>query len=331
MEKLAKQIITPPRKANLGKWPKNFGIRLLSLFFAVFLWYFVAGEDRIDTNVYIPVEIVNLPRNMVVSNQYKKQLEVTISGPRGLINGINRQHISRTINLSTAKPGTTVVVKNERDSIRFPRGIDVLRIQPSNITLLLDRLIEKSLPVKADVTGVPLSGFELTEITFDPQSILISGPQGVLKDESALVTEPIDVTGLKAPVTRQVALALKPEILERIGETVVSARIIINEKSVKKTIKDIPIAILDDKSGGTGPPTVLPDRVTVHALVPISLSRTETDLKTLIQARVVAESLPPGKHSVPVDISASDNITIVDLEPQSVILEIGAAPAEVRQ
>lgn len=315
------------------KWPKNLGIRLLSLFFAIFLWYFVAGEDKIDTNVYVPVEIVNLPRNMVVSNQYKKQLEVTISGPRGLINGINRQHISRIINLSTAKPGTTVVIKNERDSIRFPRGIDVLRIQPTNITLLLDRLIEKSLPIKADVTGVPLSGFELTEISFEPQNILVSGPQGVLKDESTLITESIDITGLKEPVTRQVSLALKPEILDRIGETVVSARIVINEKSVEKTIKDVPIEVLGDITlgPGTGPQTISPNKITVHALVPLSLSRKETDIKGLIQARVVAESLPPGKHSVPVDITASENIRIVDIEPQSVTLEIFAAPAEVQQ
>lgn len=313
------------------KWPKNLGIRLLSLFFAIFLWYFVAGEDKIDTNVYIPVEIVNLPRNMVVSNQYKKQLEVTISGPRGLINGINRQHISRTINLSTAKPGTTVVIKNDLDSIRFPRGIDVMRIQPSNITLLLDRLIEKNLPIKADVTGVPLSGFELTEISFEPQDMLVSGPQGVLKDESTLVTEPIDVTGLKAPVTRQVSLALKPEILERMGETVVSARIVINEKSIAKTIKDIPIEILGDKTmGATGLPKISPDKITVHALVPLSLNSKDTDIKTLIQASVVTESLPPGKHSVPVDITADENIRIVDIEPQTVTLEIGAAaPADL--
>ena len=119
MEKLVKQIINrPANKLSSMKWPKNLLFKLLSLFFAVFLWYFVAGEDRVDTNIYVPVEIVNLPRNMVISNQYKKQLEVTISGPRGLVNGINRQHISRTINLSKAKPGTTVVVQGPRFSTR---------------------------------------------------------------------------------------------------------------------------------------------------------------------------------------------------------------------
>ena len=97
MEKLVRQIIdtviSVPR-------PKNWALMLLSFFFALFLWYFVVGEDKVDMNVTIPVEIVNLPRDLVISNQFKKQLEVTISGQRSLIRALTEQHISRSIDLS---------------------------------------------------------------------------------------------------------------------------------------------------------------------------------------------------------------------------------------
>ena len=78
MEKLVKQILnhyTHPRK---WRWPNNWGLKLLSLLFAIFLWYFVVGEDKVDIKVFIPIEIVNLPRDLVISNEYKKQLDVTI-------------------------------------------------------------------------------------------------------------------------------------------------------------------------------------------------------------------------------------------------------------
>jgi YbbR domain-containing protein len=135
-------------------------LKVLSLFFALFLWYFVVGEDKVDMNVTIPVEIVNLPRDLVVSNQFKKQLEVTVSGQRSLIRGMADQHISRTIDLSKAAPGT-VVIQNNLDSISLPRGLSILRVQPPTITLLLDRLIQKELPIKPILVGKVQNGFSL--------------------------------------------------------------------------------------------------------------------------------------------------------------------------
>ncbi|MCK5324253.1 MAG: YbbR-like domain-containing protein, partial [Desulfobulbaceae bacterium] len=61
MEKLVKQIIDRYSRPRLRSWPKNWAPKLLSLFFALFLWYFVVGEDKVDMTVRIPVEIVNLP------------------------------------------------------------------------------------------------------------------------------------------------------------------------------------------------------------------------------------------------------------------------------
>ena len=82
MEKLVHKII---EKVATIRRPKNWVLKLVSLLFALFLWYFVVGEDKVDMNVTIPVEIVNLPRNLVISNQFKAQLDVTVSGPRGMI------------------------------------------------------------------------------------------------------------------------------------------------------------------------------------------------------------------------------------------------------
>ena len=77
MEKLVRQIV---ESITSFPRPKNWVLKLLSLLFALFLWYFVVGEDKVDMTVTIPVEIVNLPRELIISNQFKKQLEVTVSG-----------------------------------------------------------------------------------------------------------------------------------------------------------------------------------------------------------------------------------------------------------
>lgn len=322
MEKLAKQIIRRLPTLNLLNWPNNWGLKLISLIFAILLWYFVVGEDKVDTTVYIPVEIVNLPKELVISNQFKKQLEVTVSGPRGLINGINRQRTTRTINLAKATPGT-IVIRNEPETIQFPRGVTISRIQPSHITLLVDELVEKELPVQAKTTGVPANGHELTGVVFEPPLIKISGPKAVVGREKILTAKPIDISGLKGPATIQIPLELRPALLELMGETVVTANVVIREKTTEKTISDIPVHLSGASSARKV--TIEPDTISVHAMLPLSSRGNQAGL---VDASVSTEGLSVGTHRVPVKITAPEQIKIIETVPPSVTVRIGRSPGK---
>jgi YbbR domain-containing protein len=323
MEKLDKQVIgfTP---ANFLNWPNNWVLKLISLLLALFLWYFVVGEDKVDTTIFVPVEIVNLPRELVIANQFRKQVEVTISGPRGLISGINRQPISRTVNLSKAAPGT-MVIRNDPETMPFPRGITVLRLQPTHITLLIDRLVEKDLPIQAKTEGTPAQGHELKEIIFEPPFIRLIGPRGILEPTKTLTSKAIDINGLMKPVTTQVSLDLKPEILELIGETVVTVHVVVQEKTTEKQIKDIPVRLLN--------PTLQklltemkPNTVSVRALLPVSIAgKPPADL---VSAQVRADELPAGSHKLPVEITAPEHVTILEVIPKNITVEIGRLPRQ---
>ncbi len=326
MEKLVKQVLKRPTPL-LFNWPQNWVLKLMSLFFAIFLWYFVVGEDKVDTNVNIPVEIVNLPRDLVISNQYKKQVEVTLSGPRGLINGLERQHVSRSINLSKASAGT-VVIRNELDSIKFPRGILVQNIRPTHITLRLDRLIEKELNVQATLIGKPAKGYEVTGVVFDPPFITVSGPKATLNKESQLATQPLDINGLKTSLNTQIALDLNPEILDLIGETVVTATVIIKEKVVEKNVRKIPVKVLS-VAGKKRLIRMSPITVGVRVSMPLSFAGSKKKIADLVQARIWLDTLPAGKHEVKVEASASDPVSIVEVTPATIAVELKqAAPSK---
>lgn len=319
MEKLAQQIIRRLPTPNLLNWPNNWGLKLISLIFAILLWYFVVGEDKIDTTVYIPVEIVNLPRELVISNQFKKQLEATVSGPRGLISSLNRQRITRTINLAKAAPGT-VVIRNEPETIQFPRGVAVSRIQPTHITLLIDELVEKELPVQARTTGDPAAGHELAGVVFEPPLIKISGPKAVVGREKLLTAKPIDISGLKGPTAIQVPLELRPALLELMGETVVTANVVIREKTMERIIADVPIQAADPDSARKV--TIEPDTINIRALLPLSSKGNQT---RLFEATVLTEGLSVGVHRLPVKITAPEQIKIIEALPPTVTVKIGKA------
>ena len=130
-----------PAKPDFSRLTRHWLLKLLSLVIGASLWYFVVGEDQVEMAVTIPIELHNLPADLVIANQYKKDIDVSVRGPRRLIQEMRQQNISRPVDLSKAEPGS-MVIQNDSHSIRFPQGIAVQRLQPANITLLVDRLVE---------------------------------------------------------------------------------------------------------------------------------------------------------------------------------------------
>ncbi|MBI5557331.1 MAG: YbbR-like domain-containing protein [Deltaproteobacteria bacterium] len=315
MEKLASKKINSWRDRP---WPKNWVLKLISFFFALFLWYFVVGEDKVDTIMNIPVEILNLPADLTISNQFKNELELTVNGPRGLIRNLATQHISRPIDLSRAEPGTKVF-QNTSDSISLPRGVRLLRVKPTDIILQLDKLITKNIPVHAVTTGTPPEGFELVSITLDPSSIPVTGPEVFVGQINGISTAPMDLAKLSEPTTRPVALKLSTDIKDLVGEPIVTASIVIQEKKVEKTVEDIPVKLL---LSGKKTYTLKPDNITVKAKIPYNTLRKTKDLKTLFRARIMGVELSAGPHKLTVEVTPAQDVEILDIKPEMIVADI---------
>lgn len=313
MEKLAELTMTytPPKLS----WPKDWFIKLLSLLFAIFLWYFVSSEDRVDMNVQIPVEIVNLPRDLIISNQYKTSLDITVSGPRGLIRKIS-PGITRSIDLSKATPGN-MVIANEPDAISVPRGVTVLRITPTHITLSLDRLIKKTLAIKPVTRGNLPDEYELGTITITPDALDVTGPQDVLGDETIIQTKPIDLRDITASTSIQVSLDLKQEVADLIGASAVSAHIEIKDKLIEKELSKIEILPTGLTPNQTA--RLIPTRLNIKALMPMTLAKKKNKpLGDLFSATVNLQGLPPGTHDIKPVINGPPEVTIQQISPESV-------------
>ena len=319
MEKLVRQIID---SLSAVPRPKNWVLKLLSLLFALFLWYFVVGEDKVDMNVTIPVEIVNLPRDLVISNQFKKQLEVTISGQRSLIRALTEQHISRYIDLSKVSPGT-LVIQHQPDSISLPRGLNILRIQPPTLTLLLDQLIKKELSIKPILVGKVDKYYKLDSVVADPLTLEISGPKAILGKEQILNTNSIDINGLKQSSVKQVSLDLQPEIADLIGEPIVAVRINILELKKEVKLSNIPVEFdLASAKKTEAIYKIKPPTIDITAEIPQRMIQKPNDLKNLFKAKIKPEALKAGSLKHKVLIESPPQVKILSSSPNSVTLKI---------
>ena len=262
-----------PAKAISKEWL----LKLVSIFLAVLLWYYVGGEDTVDKSVMIPIEIINLPRDLVISNQFKKEIEVTVSGPRSLILDMANRAVTRQIDLSAAVPGT-MVIENSNRHIPVPRGITVQRVQPSSLILSLDKLIQKAFPVTAKTSGQVADGYYLKSLKTDPDVITITGPSTILKAEEDLKTKVIDIEGIKESTQQQVPLDLDPAIVELIGETSVTADLVIGLETHTKTLTGVKVHVVIDGVLRK----VMPATVKVVANIPSLLLDRESDLEKLL-------------------------------------------------
>ena len=321
-EKMKKRLYTFSNKINLDDlFSKDWLLKVISLVLAVGLWSFVGGEDRVDKNVMIPIEIINLPRDLVISNQFKKEIEVSVSGPRSMILEMNNRAITRQVDLSSATPGTMVIV-NDNDQIPVPRGITVQRVQPSSIILSLDKLIQKQFPISARTIGNVADGYDLKELKMDPDVITIAGPQTILSQVDELYTRSINLEGMKQSAQRQVPLELDPAIVELIGETSVTAEIRIGLETVTKTLDKMPVhAVIDGVKR-----KVKPETVKVIANIPRKLLADDIDPKNLI---TVAAMPQEGDYQLKVKViprfDVEVPIEIISIVPDTVSLADGNA------
>jgi YbbR domain-containing protein len=285
------------KKPDLTFLSKHWLLKVLSLIIGISLWYFVVGEDQIDMIATIPLELQNLPADLIIANQYKKDIEVTIRGPRRMIQEMRQQNISRPVNLSGVEPGP-MVIENDNKSIPLPRGITVQRVQPANITLLVDKLVKKEFAITPLTKGKPANGFSFESIELNPPHITVTGPQSVLGDENAIATDVIDLEGLDHSSTVQVHLDLDGTLLKLIGETVIEASIKLKESMVKKTVRNIPVNVKDsDQIVKT-----VPSMVTVEAEIPEPIVRITPELSMLFRAAVNLAS-EENNRDVPVTVT----------------------------
>jgi len=321
MEKLVREALRKYRWFSSQRWATDWGFKVLSLIFALMMWYFVVGEDKVDMTVYVPIEITNLPQSLIISNQFKKQLEVTISGPRGLVRSITNQHITRSIDLSKAQPGTQVF-QNKPESISFPRGITIQRVQPANITLTIDKLLEKDLPIKPMIVGIPAEGFDIGAVTAKPATLSLKAPAEALKDTLFLTTQPIDVSGLNSSLNnRQVALDVSPEIAELIGESLISVNVAIRERYIPREFFDIPVEFTHAAERTTY--RLSPGTVSIKAELPYHLAQSQS-APISFTATVEAGARPPGRYNLPVSVEPQPaDIHIVEVIPPRVNIRIG--------
>lgn len=174
---------------------ENWTFKLVSLILALMLWIFIMGERRLEVGYRVPLELQNIPKELMVANEVPSLVDVRVSGPRTLQMKVSPNDISIIVDLVDLKPGLTTF-KQLEERLNLPSGLRVTRLSPSFIDLKLERIKQKLVPVKVALAGEPLTGFKVHNVRVVPDEVIIEGGETELKSISEVTTEEVNLNGV---------------------------------------------------------------------------------------------------------------------------------------
>ena len=175
---------------------ENTAFKALAVFLALFVWYLSkeSGEP-IQMSFFTPVVFKNVPDSYQVQSDPTQINIVALTRNRESFNPLEIQAV---LDLGNSKPGQSPYQISERD-ILSPLDVQIARIQPTQVELTIEELVEIELPIEPRFQGKPKKGFLLDSIAINPTTIKVQGPKSVVEPIKRVMTSQIDLNGLDKP------------------------------------------------------------------------------------------------------------------------------------
>ena len=196
------------------RYPMQF---LVALIVASLLWYALAAkrsENISVRGVKALLTVVNIPRDLVTTSPVPDTVSLQLRGPLSNLDPRNPPEV--LLDLSDARPGLNSYPINASD-ISLPADVEVVSVDPGDITLELERQETHLVTVRPAVTGVPAPGFVVGEVRVYPAQYTVQGPESLLLALEYLETGPISIEDASGPVEAMVEPLLPDPLLRAIG------------------------------------------------------------------------------------------------------------------
>jgi YbbR domain-containing protein len=204
--------------------PRHPALLLLSLVAAFVLWNSVARERREHISVRgvrASLTLVNIPRELVITSSVPETVSVQLRGP--LSRALDaRSPVEVLLDLSSARPGMQTFPIEDRD-IQVPPEVEVVSVEPAEITFELERLETAVLPIRPLLDGSPAPGFVVGQVRVAPAQVTVQGPGSLLAALDSVETTPVLVEG----ATTEVDLAVQARLPHPLLRTVTAVPLLV--------------------------------------------------------------------------------------------------------
>ena len=176
---------------------ENKNLRWLFLYFFLGSIFFVLlpGSSSQKADVFIPVDIGEVPEGLTIIGPKLNGIELRVSGPKKLITALPNLQLRYLLDVSNVHIGANPI-SIDLSRIQLPKGILPISLHPSFLTVKVENEIKKELPVAISFSGSPVPGFFVANAVAKPSSVILRGPETALDSIEKIFTKPIDLKGL---------------------------------------------------------------------------------------------------------------------------------------
>lgn len=238
----------------------NKGMKFLSLFVAVLVWYGIRGAISFEAVLEdIPVRIL-CDEGWAVCEGAGQTVDVRFRGSRGDIRNMTPDQVLVTIDVrGESRPGQQVILLTPRH-VKAPTGARPIHFRPEQVIFTLDREAKKEIPVTTELQGQLPDGFDIERVVCTPESVTVYAPSARLETLETIRTTPVDLDGriqsfrLRRPLVPVGAMRLEPDRVQ--------VEVVIREHAFVREYEKVPVHVFL-RPGQSAPP-LSPNEVTVE-------------------------------------------------------------------
>ena len=321
----------------------NIGLKITAFLFGIALWFFVISTQDFQITMDVPVTLVRLPEMLAVASKPPHTLPITVRGPafdliRMRSNFLNKDSdaVSIVIDLQGAELGSARKHIGARN-FQAPNFPNIHFVEPSNQLLFLDieldTRIQRSIPVKSNVSFDPAPGYIVTDNPkILPGEITVFGARNAITRIIEIPTDSIRYDSLVTSDNFKVKLNFD-QFPAYVTPSDSSVLMEINiQKLGSKTFNKIPVHLIGhyDKNEAKISPDTVSVKVTGGEAVLDSITSANLQLFVEINRFAIedADSLAPTiKLALPPSVNREMSLKGFELSPDKVrLIRMDPAP-----
>lgn len=270
----------------------NVKIKLVVVFIAILVWFFVKTEDNYRYSFQIPLRVTNLGQERIISNEIPQKIKITSWGKgRDLLTLMFRKDIFYNLDVSKQRNSVRAVLEKDQVKLLHEYDIEILNIvAPETITIRITDLVFKKVCVipKVDIQTFP--GYTVVDdIKLIPDSVDVIGPISEIKNISRISTEHKIFNNIKRDIEKKIRIIEPNQKHVRVLTDEVDLFVNI-QKLMEKPLFEITLSVINP------PPnlkvTVIPSTLSLvlEGGIDLLLNITKQDIKAYIDYEKVHAS-----------------------------------------
>lgn len=217
---------------------------VLSIVFSIVLWVFVSFSDQYTTTINVPIEFTNFQQDHTIQSQSTTEASLVLQGEGWALAQVTMGTDNKLEVSTNEKAGEQIVRLRDvlAQNTWLTSSVQVVRVNPDQLDFSIERINYKTVPIIPNISIEAQVDHELvSEIHLEPDSVLVMGPQSIIRKMNAVITRSVVYEGIDDKVVESIELEPINHITYSNNKCLIEFDV---QKIVDKTFNEVPVEVV---------------------------------------------------------------------------------------